>query len=99
MTQWNSPKTGFFRARFLLQSAIELKQQLRRIGSDLWITVGQPEEVIPSLNPNLVLASQEPTHEESMVANRLSRRLKQSSGAVLQTIWQHTLYHIDDIPY
>lgn len=46
-TPWGNPKTGNFRAQFLLQSVLDLKQSLRKIGSDLIIRFGQPEIVIP----------------------------------------------------
>jgi deoxyribodipyrimidine photo-lyase len=43
-TSWGSPKTGAFRAQFLLESVLDLKAQLRAVGSDLLICVGRPEE-------------------------------------------------------
>ena len=43
-TPWGSPKTGAFRAQFLLESVLDLKAQLRAVGSDLLICTGKPEE-------------------------------------------------------
>ena len=40
-----NPKTGAFRAQFLLESVLDLKRQLRALGSDLVIAMGRPEEV------------------------------------------------------
>ena len=42
---WGTPKTGPFRAQFLLESVADLKAQLRAIGSDLLVAMGPPEEV------------------------------------------------------
>lgn len=39
---------GPYRAKFLLESVADLKQRLRDIGSDLFVSVGKPEDVIPS---------------------------------------------------
>lgn len=48
-TAFGFPKTGSFRAQFLLESLADLRQQLRARGSDLVIRQGQPEQVIPAL--------------------------------------------------
>ena len=42
-------KTGPFRAKFLYESVLDLRQQLRGIGSDLLVGVGKPEELLPRL--------------------------------------------------
>jgi hypothetical protein len=39
----------FTLTRFLLESVLDLKQQLRALGSDLLIKVGQPEDILPTL--------------------------------------------------
>eukprot|EP00873_Tetraselmis_striata_P018999 jgi/Tetstr1/439263/TSEL_027705.t1 len=43
------PKTGAYRAQFLLESVLDLKQNLRALGSDLLLCVGPPEEKIPEV--------------------------------------------------
>lgn len=50
-TPWGNPKTGNFRAQFLLESILDLKQNLRNIGSDLLIKFGKPEEILPGAAP------------------------------------------------
>ena len=42
-------KCGVIRAKFLLESVIDLKQRLEAIGSDLLVFVGRPEEILPKL--------------------------------------------------
>lgn len=41
-----APALALLRAKFLLESAQDLKQSLKALGSDLLVTVGLPEEVI-----------------------------------------------------
>lgn len=41
-----TPALALLRAKFLLESAQDLKQSLKALGSDLLVTVGLPEEVI-----------------------------------------------------
>jgi len=99
LTDRGNVKTNLFRARFLVESLTDLKHQLRAIGSDLLVKVGQPEDVIPLLEPSLVFTAEEPAYEEKSVEQALARALKVQSGATIQTLWGHTLHHIEDIPY
>lgn len=46
MTPNGYPKTGAFRAKFLLESVLALRSALRNLGSDLLIANGQPEDVL-----------------------------------------------------
>jgi deoxyribodipyrimidine photo-lyase len=61
-------KTGVHRARFLLESIADLRTSLRRIGSDLVVAFGKPEEVLPLLvhaeGRTTILAHREAMHEE-----------------------------------
>lgn len=46
-TPFGSAKTGALRARFQLESVLNLRESLRSIGSDLYVAYGQPEAVLP----------------------------------------------------
>ena len=48
-TPWKNPKTGAVRAQFLLQSVRDLKSNLQRMGSDLVVHLGTPEDAIPGV--------------------------------------------------
>ena len=66
-TPWGNPKTGNFRAKFLLESVLDLKESLRRVDSDLIIKYGQPEDILPGLlgnGPAKVLTQEEFAFEE-----------------------------------
>lgn len=46
ITPYGHPKTGAYRAQFMLESVQDLKASLQKIGSDLIIHLGKPEEAI-----------------------------------------------------
>lgn len=101
-TDLGLPKTGSYRAQFLLESLQDLRNNLRAIGSDLIIRQGVPESIIPHLakevGANKVFASKEVTSEELSVEQELENILL-SQGIDLKFIWQSTLLHVDDIPW
>lgn len=49
VTQFGFSRTGPHRTRFLLESVDNLRQALRRLGGELLIRWGHPEEVLPEL--------------------------------------------------
>ena len=73
-------RTGAFRAKFLLESVEDLRNNLRKIGSDLIIRVGKPEEILAKMADEwqaaAVYASKEVTQEETTVEAKLSKRIK-----------------------
>ncbi|MGK7912302.1 MAG: DASH family cryptochrome [Synechococcus sp.] len=101
-TSYGFPKTGAFRAQFLLESVADLKRSLQAKGSDLIIRVGQPEEVIPTLAKQLeakaVHYHEEVTSEELAVEDALEAALI-SIQVKLEAFWGATLYHPDDLPF
>ena len=101
-TNLELPKTGTYRAQFLIESLQDLRDSLQVIGSDLIIRQGVPESVIPQLakevGANKVFASKEVTSEELSVEEELENTLL-SQGIELELIWQSTLLHVDDIPW
>ncbi|CAE8632425.1 unnamed protein product [Polarella glacialis] len=99
-TKHGSLKTGAVRALFLLQSVRCLKRQLRKLGSDLLIAVGRPEEVLPPLlgNGSVLLTQEEVTFEELRVDGELQQALVNQS-VQWQYCWGSTLYHKEDLPF
>ncbi|RZM75250.1 DASH family cryptochrome [Leptolyngbya iicbica] len=101
-TAFGFPKTGKFRAQFLLESVADLRRSLQQRGSDLIIRWGEPETVIPSLVKELdaqaVYWHEEATAEELAVENALADKLE-AMGTTVQTYWGATLYHLDDLPF
>ncbi len=101
-TELELPKTGSYRAQFLLESLQDLRNSLQEIGSDLIIRQGVPESVIPQLAQEIgaskVFASKEVAAEELLAEKEVESRLS-PSGIELELIWQSTLLHVDDIPW
>ncbi|MDP5120374.1 MAG: DASH family cryptochrome [Spirosomaceae bacterium] len=95
-------RTGKFRAKFLLETIADLKQNLQKIGSDLVIRIGHPEEIIAEIahqiNASHVVLSKEATQEETSVEAELSQLLKQHNIDI-ELIWTNTLYHPRDLPF
>ncbi len=100
-TRFGFPKTGKFRAKFILESVADLRQNLRRMGSDLLVRVGKPEYIVSELAQQLkvswVLCNRERTHEEELVQDALERKLW-SFGVELLYTRGKMLYHTQDLP-
>lgn len=96
------PRTDSFRAKFLLESLCDLRLALRKIGSDLIVRFGKPEEQIALLAQQLqveaVFATQEVTDEEVRIEKRLEQKLL-TKKIRLDLFWQQTLYHLEDLPF
>ena len=101
-TNFGFPKTGAFRAKFLIESVADLRNTLQKLGSNLIIRQQKPEIAIPQLAQELKVKSvffhREVTAEEIKVETVLHQALKQI-GVKFQSFWGHTLYHPDDLPF
>jgi len=95
------PKTGAYRAQFLMDCVSNLRERLRGIGSDLIIRVGRTEEVIAKLvrqtSASMVMCHSEVTVDEIGMQAKVDAAV-QGEGAELQPLWGSTLYHKDDLP-
>ena len=73
------PKTSNIRAKFLIQSVNDLKNNLEQIGSDLLVTFGKTEERIYEIhskfNTDEIYAEKEDTSEEIFIEDELKKRL------------------------
>ena len=100
-TRFGFPKTGKYRARFLLESVEDLRKNLRQAGSDLLVRSGIPEDIISDLAHQLkaswVLCNRERTREEVDVQDALEQRLW-SIGVELLYSRGKMLYHTKDLP-
>ncbi len=100
-TRFGFPKTGKFRAKFIIESVADLRQSIRRLGSDLLVRVGKPEYIVSELAYQLkaswVLCNRERTYEEELVQDALERKLW-SFGVELLFTRGKMLYHTQDLP-
>lgn len=101
-TSFGFPKTGAFRAKFLLESLADLRQSLARLGSNLIVRRGLPEAIIPSLAKQLkvdaVCYHAEVTSEELAVESALKAALS-AINVQSDRVWGSTLYHLEDLPF
>lgn len=99
-TEFGSPKTAHFRAKFLYESVEDLKRSLRRLGSDLLVVHGRPEDILPRMltpgSRSVVSYQSEVTSEEMQVERAVQRAVQESAG--MQPHWGATLYHLEDLP-
>jgi deoxyribodipyrimidine photo-lyase len=100
-TRFGFPKTGKYRTQFILESVADLRNSLRKLGSDLLVRIGKPEDVIgdmaKQIKPSWVICNRERTHEEVLVQDGLEQRLWGSSVELLYTRGK-MLYHTQDLP-
>ena len=101
-TAFGFPKTGAYRAQFLLESVADLRRSLQALGSDLVVRLGKPEQVIPELvkshNIKAVYWHEEVTAEELQVEQGVEAQLA-ALGCATEVYWGATLYHPDNLPF
>jgi len=95
-------KTGIHRARFLLESLEDLNEQCQKLGGQLLVKQGVPEDIISQLVAQYELdevhLQREVTDEETQVEQAIKQELK-STDYQLYFHWGLTLYHPDDLPF
>ncbi|TCD27258.1 DASH family cryptochrome [Pedobacter psychrodurus] len=101
-TKYGTLKTGNIRAQFILESVLGLRNSLKKIGGNLLIAEGNPEDIIPQLAQEYEITevyhhrevAREETHVSTLVENALWKlriNLKHFIG--------HTLYNKEDLPF
>lgn len=92
-------KTERFRARFLLETIEDLKENLKNQGISLLVFQDKPEDIIPNLCQEYDIESiyfqKEWTFEERVVDNQLQKKLP--SHVKLVSLFNQFLYHPHDI--
>ena len=101
-TSFGFPKTGTFRAKFLLESLADLRNSLQKLGSNLVIRRGLPEKIIPHITQELGITAvyyyREVTAEELAVEKKLKESLL-ARGITFKGFWGSTLCHPQDLPF
>ncbi len=97
-----APKTGAFRARFLLEALADLRHSVRALGGDLVVRVGEPEQVLPAIarevNAGELYYQADVASEEQRVERAVVRALD-ALQVKTRDFWGHTLVHRDDLPF
>lgn len=96
------PKTGSYRAKFIIESVEDLRQSLRALDSELIVRVGKPEEEIFKLarlaKTSWVFCNRERTQEEEEVQDTLEKNLW-SIGQEVRFSRGKMLYYTADLPF
>jgi deoxyribodipyrimidine photo-lyase len=100
-TRYGFAKTGVHRARFIIESVLNLRKKLRELGSDLVIRVGKPEDILfemaTTLKASWVICNRERTDEEVKVQDALEQQLW-TTGIELWFTRGKMLYNTQDLP-
>ncbi|MFT4831748.1 MAG: deoxyribodipyrimidine photo-lyase [Psychroserpens sp.] len=90
-----------YRAKFLLESVVDLKNNLEKRNIPLFVYHQRPEEIIPSLasefNIGNIYLQKEWTLEENKILTAVSSKLPATIR--LKESYDQFLFHPDDIPY
>lgn len=102
INEYGFQKTGSFRATFLLESIIELDNNLRDLGSKLVVLNGKPEVELPKLvhefKVSKVVAKREVAYEEKQTEVRVQNELFKLK-CEFEAYSTSTLYHALDLPF
>jgi deoxyribodipyrimidine photo-lyase len=102
----NSPfgfrKTGIHRARFIIEAVQDLRASLQKLGSDLIVRVGKPEEEIFKIANDIksgwVFCNRERTREEVQVQDLLEKNLWSIGQEIIYSRGK-MLYYTQDLPF
>ncbi|MDT0631656.1 DASH family cryptochrome [Rubrivirga litoralis] len=96
------PKTGAYRAQFVLDALRDLRRSMRGRGGDLVVRLGRPEDVLPALAAQSGAATlhlhDEPMQEEADVEAAV-RDAMPGGVDVREGRWGHTLVDLDTLPF
>src|SRR5476649_381648 len=102
ITASGNPKTGNFRAKFLIESVADLRKNLQKLGSELIVRIGNPAEILPQLaeqyQVNEVYHHREVAYEETNISEEVETALWKIRLNLKHFIG-HTLYHKEDLPF
>ena len=101
-TSFGFQKTGSFRTQFIIEAVHDLRKSLRKLGSDLFIRVGKPEDEIFKIaehaKTSWVFCNRERTQEEVRVQDALEKNLW-SIGQEIVYSRGKMLYYTADLPF
>lgn len=100
-TRWGFPKTGSFRAQFLLETLAELQHSLLKLNISLIIDRQIPEEGlvywIKKLGVNALYFQKEWTQEEVDIENKLKASLPDQIS--FHSFYDQFLFHPEELPF
>jgi len=101
-TKFGFKKTDRHRAQFIIESVEDLRSSLKKLGSDLIVRVGKPEEEIfkiaQEIKSSWIFCNRERTKEEVAVQDALENKLW-SIGQEIIFSRGKMLYYTGDLPF
>ena len=101
-TAFGFRKTEKYRAQFIIDAVKDLRESFQKLGIDLVVKVGKPEEIIYQLcektQSSWVFCNVESTDEEIKVQDKLEQNLW-SSGKEMMYSRGKMLYYTQDLPF
>jgi len=95
-------RMGVSRATFLIESVIDLRRQLRALGSDLIVRIGKPDELLYQLamdtRSQWVYCNRERTRDEVNLQDSLEQKLW-TVGRELRYTRGKMLFYTSDLPF
>lgn len=109
-TPFGTIKCGPRRAKFLIESVKNLRENLSKLGSGLVVYLGKPEEFFETLNTRgnpiavKIACQEEVASEEKQVVSSVEEILGNRYGlgspsASVTQVWGSTLYNLHDLPF
>ena len=99
-TSFGFPKTGHFRAQFIIESVANLRQNLRTLGSDLIVRHGLPEQILPAIANALKIDALYFHGEVTAEELQVEKLVIQALGTIqIRKFWGHTLHQPEDLPF
>ncbi len=101
-TTFGFPRTGKFRAQFIIESVKDLRENLREKGVDLIVRVGKPEDILFDLAQEVksswIFCNRERTRDELAIQDDLESKLWRV-GQEIRYARGKMLYHTSDLPF
>lgn len=104
VNDWSVANVGPHAARLQIESVQDLRKSLRNIGGELLVRKGCPASILSHLvqvmDPTEVVWCEEPGVYEAKVSRTVWKAIRAINPLIpIQTHFQYTLYHPDDLPY
>lgn len=99
--EYGFKRTEKFRAKFLLETIQQLKEELEKLNIPLFVYYGNSANYLPSLiekhTIDSIFLQREWTRDEKVILDNVKKKVP--SGVKFNEVYDQFLYHPDDIPF
>jgi deoxyribodipyrimidine photo-lyase len=101
-TRYGFPKTGKYRAKFIIEAVENLRKNIRDKGNELLVRVGKADDILAQLaretKSSWVFCNRERTQEELRIQDHLEEKLW-ATGQEMRYSRGKMLYYTSDLPF